>query len=690
MPVGSDIKRKEGTYSLSRPVGDNSSLNFELNPERGSAFLRYNRTFQDGGPVNKIQDDGALQGIKDFFLEQMKRSGERTAQMAEAQTKLPTPSAGQVANFAAMLAPGAGIYDAKQGWSALPSGKQPLSEAFSGEKSHTFDENLARGGIKGYGSAFLQGLGVVGDGAWGIPLAGAVVGPTVGTMLKTPAIIAKAAKAALKAIKTPVDEIDEGIGALSRVKVSQQAKIDVIDEYAQNHPTSFNKLFDSGASRISRKKFEAGDETTINKAYVKIRLKQEGMKRYKEAEKASKSRKKLFRPSSSKVKPILEKLGYKSQIGPKIPNEPQFMGHSVSEYEGISYFSDYYIHPETGKTVRVSDHAPVHQRSNRDVMIHPGSFESYDDITDALALKLPRLAETGIGALSRSDEGKGIATLTAQRAGKDIDQGIGALDTNLLAVQPPIRTKEIYQEFGINEVRKAEAALKRKQGDLDSVEDMVQRANTVNPSFQANIDSVAKSVGGKKADKFINLKDGSQFDVEVKTPKSIATKIKRRGLAPADFTDGVRTTIYIDTADQAEEAVSQIGQMYTTIDRGWQRIPESGYFDRKMNILVPDKNGKMIVAEIQIKTPEMFDAGEQGAHRWYDYSRRLEGRYNHEIPGTKLKLYNKALAEQRRLFGAAFDAADPAIVEQLVDKFMKGGVVEAGPQSFRISFQNWA
>jgi ppGpp synthetase/RelA/SpoT-type nucleotidyltranferase len=249
----------------------------------------------------------------------------------------------------------------------------------------------------------------------------------------------------------------------------------------------------------------------------------------------------------------------------------------------------------------------------------------------------------------------------------------------------------VFQELGIERVREIEAALKRQQGDLDSVEAMVQRANTVNPSFQANIDSVAKSVGGKKADKFINLKDGSQFDVEVKTPKSIATKVERKGLAPADFTDGVRTTIYIDTADQAEEAVSQIGQMYTTIDRGWQRIPESGYFDRKMNVLVDDPaTGKKIVAEIQIKTPEMFDAGEQGAHRWYDYSRKLEGRYNHEIPGTKLKLYNKALAEQRRLFGAAFDAADPAIVEQLVDKFMKGGVVEAGPQSFRISFQNWA
>jgi ppGpp synthetase/RelA/SpoT-type nucleotidyltranferase len=285
---------------------------------------------------------------------------------------------------------------------------------------------------------------------------------------------------------------------------------------------------------------------------------------------------------------------------------------------------------------------------------------------------------------------QGIARAPDGIESVDAARSIAAIERGTL-VDGPIRTTPIFQEFGIDRVREVEAALKRQQGDLLSVEDMVSRANTVNPSFQANIDSVAKSVGGKKADKFINLKDGSQFDVEVKTPKSIATKVERRGLKPADFTDGVRTTIYIDTADQAEEAVNQIGQMYTTIDRGWQRIPESGYFDRKMNVLVGDPaTGKKIVAEIQIKTPEMFDAGEQGAHRWYDYSRKLEGRYNHEIPGTKLKLYNKALAEQRRLFGAAFDAADPAILEQLVDKFMQGGAVVAGPQSFRISFQNWA
>ena len=288
----------------------------------------------------------------------------------------------------------------------------------------------------------------------------------------------------------------------------------------------------------------------------------------------------------------------------------------------------------------------------------------------------------------------GKAVLTAQRAGKgsradEIDQGIGALDTNVSAViQPPIRTTPIFQEFGVGRVREVESALKQQQSDLLSVEDMVQRANTVNPSFQANIDLIASSVGGKKADKFITLKDGSKFDVEVKTPGSIATKVERKGLKPADFTDGVRTTIYIDTADQAEEAVDQIGNLYTTIDRGWQRIPESGYFDRKMNILVPDPaSGKMIVGEIQIKTPQMHQAAEKG-HRWYEISRKLEGRYNHKIPKEKLRTYNSALDEQNKLYKDALEAADPEILQQLIDKFRLGGAVGADPQFFRMSFQS--
>jgi len=269
----------------------------------------------------------------------------------------------------------------------------------------------------------------------------------------------------------------------------------------------------------------------------------------------------------------------------------------------------------------------------------------------------------------------------------DAARSIAAIERGTL-VDGPIRTTPIFQEFGIDRVREVEAALKRQQGDLLSVDDMVSRANLVNDGFQSKIAKIARSVGGKKADKFITLKDGSKFDVEVKTPASISTKVQRKGLAPADFTDGVRTTIYIDSAAQAEEAVDQIGNLYTTIDRGWQRIPESGYFDRKMNILVPDPaSGKMIVGEIQIKTPQMHQAAEKG-HRWYEISRKLEGRYNHKIPKEKLRTYNSALEEQNKLYKDALEAADPEILQQLVDKFRFGGVVGAGPQSFRMSFQS--
>jgi len=158
-----------------------------------------------GGSVSGIEDGGYLQGIKDFFAEQMQRKIERDMMMAEAQRAAIeeyAPSAGQLANFGGMLAPGMGIYDAKKGWPSMPDKDQPLSESYSGENSRTLLENIERGGFGGYFDASMQGLGVAGDAMYALPLIGAVTGPTIGTGLK-------AAGAAGKLIKS-------GIGALSR------------------------------------------------------------------------------------------------------------------------------------------------------------------------------------------------------------------------------------------------------------------------------------------------------------------------------------------------------------------------------------------------------------------------------------------------------------------------------------------
>lgn len=249
---------------------------------------------------------------------------------------------------------------------------------------------------------------------------------------------------------------------------------------------------------------------------------------------------------------------------------------------------------------------------------------------------------------------------------------------------------KIFEDGGKPDVRRMEAALKSNQGDLSSIDDMVSRARNVNDGFQSNVAEVAESVGGRKAGRYITLKDGSQFDVEVKTPKSIADKIERKGLTPPEFTDGVRTTIYVDTADQAEEAARKLGEMYPSIDRGWQRLPDTGYFDRKMNLAIEDpKTGGYIVGEIQIKTPEMAEAAIPG-HRWYEYSRKLEGRYDHNIPATKIQLYKRALEEQRRLYGEAESVADPEILRQLVEKFKAGGAVASPRRSHRSGIQTLA
>jgi len=234
---------------------------------------------------------------------------------------------------------------------------------------------------------------------------------------------------------------------------------------------------------------------------------------------------------------------------------------------------------------------------------------------------------------------------------------------------------DLFKQTGTQDVRRAEEALKSNQSDLQTIDQMVERAESVNTDFQQNIADIASSNGAKKADKFITLRDGSPFDVEVKTKKSINEKIERKGLAPNQFTDGVRTSVYVDSAEQAEKIASEIGQAYPSIDRGWQVMPETGYFDRKMNVAITDpKTGGVIIGEVQIKTPEMAEAGVVG-HRWYEITRKLEGRYNQDIPPQKYKTYVDARAEQQRIYGGATEAADPNILDLLLEKFRLGGLV---------------
>ena len=296
-----------------------------------------------------------------------------------------------------------------------------------------------------------------------------------------------------------------------------------------------------------------------------------------------------------------------------------------------------------------------------------------------------------VGGALRSARGlgkaaEGIGSLPARTPASDADLAEQAETLRAIQfgmdVDTPVSTQEVFRSYGKDGVKEIERAFKSNQESIASAEDLVDRAMTVNDDFQANMLNIAQDVGGSKAGKFVKQKDGTDFDVEVKTFRSIQDKIDRKNIAPSEFTDGVRTTIYVTSADQANEAARRIAQLYPTLDDGWQRIPQTNYFDRKLNMLITDPSGRPVIGEVQLKTPEMAKAAEPG-HRFYEYTRKLEGKYNTEIPLRKIVSYTRAMNQQQRLYADAADKADPKILEQVIDKFRLGGAVVARFRSFR-------
>jgi hypothetical protein len=168
-----------------------------------------------------------------------------------------------------------------------------------------------------------------------------------------------------------------------------QKKMSVIKEYAAAHPKAFDKLF-GGKQKISRKKFEAGNTDTVEMIYARVNSKLEATRRYKAGEAEARNRKPdtRYRPNIRDIESELDRLGYKTDPGPEIPGEKQFSGRSLSgdttEFGPDPGISIYYKHPDTGVTVRLSDHAAVYPRSSRQVMVHPGSFKTRDDVVSAL------------------------------------------------------------------------------------------------------------------------------------------------------------------------------------------------------------------------------------------------------------------------------------------------------------------
>ena len=178
--------------------------------------------------ISALENKSKLDKIRDFMAEVAQKQLRASEAKQEAMQAI-QPTAAQTAYIGSIFAPGAGTIDAAGNFPAFPSSDVALQDAFSGEPMPSMAENIQSGGIDRYLMAPLQGLGVVGDAAYGIPVAG----PAVAGLLKTPAALATIAGGIAKASKA------KGITALDDTKKMLKADVDEFakDEFGFVSPT---------------------------------------------------------------------------------------------------------------------------------------------------------------------------------------------------------------------------------------------------------------------------------------------------------------------------------------------------------------------------------------------------------------------------------------------------------------------
>ena len=129
------------------------------------------------------------------------------------------PSKAQLAYVGSQFAPGAGLIDASGEMPAMPAGDVGLIDAFAAEDMPSLGENISRGE---YFDAAMQGLGVLGDAMYAVPVAGAALGPTLGSVAKGAGIAGKAAKRGIASLDFSIDD-------LKKVFISDHPPVGSID-----------------------------------------------------------------------------------------------------------------------------------------------------------------------------------------------------------------------------------------------------------------------------------------------------------------------------------------------------------------------------------------------------------------------------------------------------------------------------
>ena len=249
--------------------------------------------------ISGLEDRSRLDKIRDFMAE-VAQSKTRASEAKQEAMQSIQPTAAQTAYIGSIFAPGAGTIDAAGNFPAFPGSDVALQDAFSGEPMPSMAENIKAGGIDRYLMAPLQGLGVAGDAAYGLPFAG----PAVAGLLKTPAALATVVGGIAKASKA------KGITALDDTKKMLKADVDEFakDEFGFVSPT-LEALIQKAPANLKGKQITEWLNANANKGVKPKELEFLGFDDYVAANPDANVREVVAGVSPNKVKVTKEVFG---------------------------------------------------------------------------------------------------------------------------------------------------------------------------------------------------------------------------------------------------------------------------------------------------------------------------------------------------------------------------------------------
>ena len=248
------------------------------------------------------------------------------------------------------------------------------------------------------------------------------------------------------------------------------------------------------------------------------------------------------------------------------------------------------------------------------------------------------------------------------------------LDVALMAA-PPLKvgkgllktTEYLYTPKFKNQQLVEKNFTERLQGGYKTPKEMHDAAVRLNPAFQQEVGDIARNLGLEKAPKFID-KGGKKFDVEVKTLDSLVDK-RLRGKEISEITDPIRTRIFVNRPENADDVVAQLRKRYDVLDEGEKLIKSTGFQARNVNVAYKAPNGETIIGEIQLISKPMADATAK-THSLYSQERSLRKAYFKNNPNATdipARIRNKEI-ELRKMQKDIFDEARKQMDDSFLEK----------------------